>query len=456
MWANALVACLVGALAGLVAGQAGQVSTVAIVGERHVGTTWVQHQLEQCFAQDGLVFRPGLTRFKFWFQLDDRKARADTLTVVLFRGPHAWLEAMRSRPEHSPAHWNATLTAAPGPQAHRMGRPLQWETFYSRPWELPRSAMASDTGPSPEGHVHFGRRAECQRGYSRTEVMPCSARPDAHPSPSGSESDATHKATQKEAVDHGRPTPPLATHRQAHRAVYELHGNGIPYANILALRAAKLRNHADIARWAKGPVLLLRWEDLIENGTEALLQRVEQLSGVSRQCQAASPQKEQPNSPEAPSSKAGRPSDDLAHRQFLQRNIDWEAEALAGFHATNPAAPPPRSGGGPFGADPLGALGDTPEPGHHDGECPVAVFVVSRGSHGLRADALVLARALSSTLTAACVSIHVDTQPPRPVTHSDVIITLEHPLNHTYWDNPSGLSMWRVAAKTAGLVIHVP
>ena len=69
--------------------------------------------------------------------------------------------------------------------------------------------------------------------------------------------------------------------------------------------------------------------------------------------------------------------------------------------------------------------------------CRLTVLIAAASSsHGLDADGMVLSRALGGLLGQHCVEVFVGKAPPqRRLTHRDVVVTLEHPVNHTHWDD---------------------
>ena len=105
---------------------------------------------------------------------------------------------------------------------------------------------------------------------------------------------------------------------------YELRldGSGEPYENVLALRAAKIRNFLSTAEYDKVSALwILRYEDLIKQGTSKLIKKLEAATGTSARCIPFEAQGDR-----------HRRQLDMGMIKWLMEHVDWEAESLIGYH----------------------------------------------------------------------------------------------------------------------------
>jgi len=78
-----------------------------------------------------------------------------------------------------------------------------------------------------------------------------------------------------------------------HAPKYELldDGFGRPYSSIVTMRADKMRNFLSVAEfdWVK-QLLVVRYEDIFVDGTEALIKAIEELTSVNPTCDPFKPQ----------------------------------------------------------------------------------------------------------------------------------------------------------------------
>ena len=105
-------------------------------------------------------------------------------------------------------------------------------------------------------------------------------------------------------------------------ALYELRndGSGRPYDNLLQLRADKIRNFLQTARFRNVQQLyVLRYEDMVQNGTESLIRQLEERLGVTAQCKPTEPQQ-----------VPRRPLPD-GLVEWMRQHVDWETERLIGY-----------------------------------------------------------------------------------------------------------------------------
>eukprot|EP00545_Synedropsis_sp_CCMP1620_P012623 CAMPEP_0119026382 /NCGR_PEP_ID=MMETSP1176-20130426/35351_1 /TAXON_ID=265551 /ORGANISM="Synedropsis recta cf, Strain CCMP1620" /LENGTH=159 /DNA_ID=CAMNT_0006982083 /DNA_START=424 /DNA_END=903 /DNA_ORIENTATION=+ len=103
---------------------------------------------------------------------------------------------------------------------------------------------------------------------------------------------------------------------------YELRqdGSGKPFKNIMEMRAAKIRNFLEVADYPGiADLWLLQYEYLLQEGTDHLLRRIEEWTGMARQCEAYPPQERRVRN---------------ISRTFVRainEHLDWSAEALIGY-----------------------------------------------------------------------------------------------------------------------------
>jgi len=253
------------------------IKTIALLGERNSGTTWMLKELRRCYGQKIVVLNR-LTRHKHYFQLDDGKKHNQTLVIAEFRDPYQYILAMVDKPRRTTDH-----------------RQMDWKTFVETPWTTERAASDLKYANST-GRV-------CQEKFTYNEVIPCERNPEENEY-------LTQKRAGKELV---QSIP-----------IYELKrdGSGEPYDSIVDLRADKIRNHVlEVKEFPfVNDVVVVRYEDLLKFGTGPLHKEIFASAGIEPHCDPTPPQ---PN-------RAPRPvGDDF--KQWMDEHVDWEAEALIGY-----------------------------------------------------------------------------------------------------------------------------
>lgn len=216
-----------------------------------------------------------MTRYKHWFQhpkATTYEQRNGTLVIAMFRNPYDWLKAMRQQPHRAPAHLH-----------------LYWDEFLAQPWTMER--IGTDLNASTT--------SRCQQDFGYNQVISCANEP-----------------LPREAYDH---------HLQftEHRPFYEMKqdGSGEPFANILELRAAKIRNFLETKDYPSVvDVWPLRYEDLLSLGTKRLLDKITEKTGIPYKCN--------PFPIQPPRTKRK-----LSERyvKFVNKHLDWDAERLIGY-----------------------------------------------------------------------------------------------------------------------------
>eukprot|EP00980_Cylindrotheca_fusiformis_P030667 scaffold25199_cov152-Cylindrotheca_fusiformis.AAC.1 len=256
----------------------GPIRSIALLGERNSGTSWMTEELKDCFESEGIRVTSGLTKDKHFFQKDDSTIpKLSTVVVAMFRNPYDWAAAMNRRPHHSPEHLG-----------------LDIEEFLTKPWtmERPERDLPYSKFPGPI----------CQLGYSYKEVIPCLK--------------AKNTPLKKPKINPGY---------SSRDPQYELrqNGSGLPYDSIMQLRQSKIRNLMSIKSWDWiADFTVVRYEDLLEQGTEALIKHIENVTGVETQCTPSPP------APERLSTYELEPR----VTKLITSLLNWETEALVGYY----------------------------------------------------------------------------------------------------------------------------
>mmetsp|Transcript_28144 Transcript_28144/g.61310 ORF Transcript_28144/g.61310 Transcript_28144/m.61310 type:complete len:343 (+) Transcript_28144:119-1147(+) len=255
-----------------------KIKAISILGERNSGTRWLYDHLNECFNHSVPIKRE-LVRYKHWFQdptYNQSKILDDTLVVTIWRNVYEWVEAMRKTPHHASNHlW------------------LDWKVFVTRPWTTERVGgdllLASETGRL------------CQEGFRYNEVVSCLK----HPLPREYWQGRNHSYSERQPF-------------------YELRndGSGKPYNSVVDLRAAKIRNFLSTAEYDGVSALwILRYEDLIKEGTARLIKKLEAATGRRAKC-----------TPFAAQGDRHRRQLDMKMIKWLMKHVDWETEALIGYY----------------------------------------------------------------------------------------------------------------------------
>jgi hypothetical protein len=178
---------------------------------------------------------------------------------------------MRNVPHHAPAHLS-----------------LKWEDFIVKEWSMPRAGLdlkLKDGDP-------------CQEDFEYNQIVSCSVEP-----------------LPKESYGN-------KIRYSEHQPFYELRqdGSGKSFANIMDMRAAKIRNFMEVREYPGiADVWTIQYEYLLTKGTDHLLQKIEEWTGVKRQCDAFPPQ----NRRKRPISRT--------FAKYINKYLDWSAEGLIGY-----------------------------------------------------------------------------------------------------------------------------
>ena len=244
-----------------------------------------------------MTVKKELTRYKHWFQDNDpTRYPHDTLVVAQFRNPYDWLKAMEHVPHHSPAHLRTALKK----EDNKKKKPdntanNDWKVFLTKPWTMPR--IGSDLW------TNRTNQTLCQEHFLYRDLISCDLEP----------------------LPHAHYYPNTIRYSE-HQPFYEMRndGSGLPYDNILQMRTDKIRNFVQsVAEFAGvADVWVVQYEFLVHQGTQHLVDRVAEWTGVAPQCQGKPPQNRQPK-------KSRRVSPEYA--RFIRENLNWTVEALVGY-----------------------------------------------------------------------------------------------------------------------------
>lgn len=257
---------------------ANAIDTIALIGERNSGTTWMLRELRKCYGDSFRVLNH-MTRHKHYFQYNYEKyPYNNTLVVAEFRNPYQWLLAMIEKPRRCTAHRN-----------------MDWKTFVTTPWTTARA-------PSDMKHAN-STEPVCQERFRYHEVVSCERYPAPH--------------EYLVFKDKNRP-------KNQSIPIYELRrdGSGQPYSHVMEMRADKIRNHVLEVRefpFVKG-LVIVRYEDLLSHGTADLHSKVFEATGIRPHCAVTPPQPDRPQREMPDGFKA-----------WVDEHVDWDAEALIGY-----------------------------------------------------------------------------------------------------------------------------
>jgi hypothetical protein len=107
-----------------------------------------------------------------------------------------------------------------------------------------------------------------------------------------------------------------------HQPMYEMRndGSGEPYANIMEMRADKIRNFLSVKDYEGiADVWVVQYEYLLTKGTQELVDQVAKWTGVEPKCKPMPPQQ-----------RRNRPVEkEMA--DFIRANLNWTTESWVGF-----------------------------------------------------------------------------------------------------------------------------
>lgn len=181
---------------------------------------------------------------------------------------------------------------------------LNWKDFISRPWTMER--VGRDLDVMNDRTERTLDTVVCQEKFQFRDVVSCHQKP--YPS--------DHRFRNKTRTGH---------RFSEHQPFYEMRndGSGVPYANLLEMRAAKIRNMLNTSNYRGVRKLdIVRYEDLVARGTGGIIGRLEALTEIRARCATV------------PSQNRVRRKGvmDLETVQYVTEHIDWHAERLIGYN----------------------------------------------------------------------------------------------------------------------------
>ena len=282
-----------------------------LIGERNSGTKFVIEEIKSCFPPDryNMKIHRDYLRPKHFFQPIDMATRSRSMenhyVVSIFRSPVEWVAAMIEKPYHSPSHVRFDESSQP--------MPLAWQDFVNRPWTLQHY---NQTDHDWQDHILPQKREtrNCRYGFGFQEIIPCRWI-------------GANSTIPKHFWRAYEPIYELRTDRTAIRAPAgggELR-DGVPFDNIMQLRSEKIKNFLlEVPLIHRvGGYHAVRYEDLLANGTRAMLEQVATILGLPGIPDSCNPQLP------APDRRRRKIPDGL--RQWVEDNLILETERLLGY-----------------------------------------------------------------------------------------------------------------------------
>ena len=248
---------------------------------------FVSH-VSECFNYSIPVSRT-FTRYKHWFQYPNTtKYPHDTLVLAQFRNPYDWLLAMQHVPHHSPAHLRTNGATTDSRSAEN-----DWNIFLSKAWTTNR------TGEDLK--IVDKDNTICQEDFKYRDIVSCVLEPLPH---------TAYNYTLRYSE---------------HQPFYEMRndGSGRPYDNIMEMRTDKIRNFLSVANY-KGvaDLWVLQYEYLVLKGTQHLIDRIEEWTGIPPRCQAKPPQLRKPKASRVLLPEMAR---------YIRKHLNWTVEGWVGY-----------------------------------------------------------------------------------------------------------------------------
>jgi hypothetical protein len=209
------------------------------------------------------------------------------LVLAQFRNPYEWLKAMEHVPHHAPAHLRTQI----GADLLHHSANNDWQIFLTKPWTTER--VGADL-------LMHGDEL-CQEEFRYKDIVSCSVEPLPH-------SHYNHTLRFSE-----------------HQPFYEMRndGSGLPYDNIMEMRSDKIRNFLSVVDYpGVADVWNIQYEFLVQKGTQHLLDRIQQWTGITPQCSAKDPQTRAPKASRVISPEFA------AH---VRQHLNWTVEAMIGY-----------------------------------------------------------------------------------------------------------------------------
>ena len=188
-----------------------------------------------------------------------------------------------------------------------------WQIFLTKEWTMERVGedlevreQARRKGINDESLI------PCQEDFTYRDIVSCVKEPLPH-------SNYNHTIRYSE-----------------HQPFYEMRndGSGLPYANILELRSDKIRNFLSVRKFPNvADVWAVQYEYLLRTGTQNLLRRIQQWTGVVPDCQPHPTQVRQPK-------KTRFVTPEFA--KHVRLHLNWTVEAMIGYNIEWTREDPPR------------------------------------------------------------------------------------------------------------------
>jgi hypothetical protein len=272
----------------------GELKMISLLGERNSGTRWISNHLQECFSSSVKV-EHRLVRHKHWFQHDilpDIRIHNRTLVIALFRNPIDWVDAMRRKPHHAPMHY----------QKH-------WAEFVQIPWTLPKRPDLDVAFIEHEKRKNKNStKAFCHENFQPQQLMSCIK----YPFPKKQDFKKYLKNNNM-----GNVIPSFSGNLPR----YEFKENGQPYASILEMRAAKIKNFLSIKDWDWiMDVHVEQYERLLQRGTSHLIDYITSITGLSANC-----------TPIPSQIRPKKQSLDPEYIEWMNHHVDWKTEQLIGY-----------------------------------------------------------------------------------------------------------------------------
>jgi len=282
---------------------------IVVLGERHSGTDWMRNRIKECFPHADVSTQ--LQRMGYFFQDDEATARAKEvqklgrgvkhrekrnrkfpriIVVHVTLNAYDWLEQMRLSPDYAPDHVGTHEDLG-----HAV--PLDWEEFLSKPWTTER----------PETDLPFANKTGpvCQMDFSYDEVVSCVGPWD------------SMETTAAAGI--GDPMYELQNEGKRH---------GTPFASVLDLRSAKLRNHHGVLdSWPSVEKMIqVSYETTTQNFKTQLLHEILEFTGWNGGSYEHNGSTLPCNGNFLPPSLDSSSGMTLEFVDYVTKNIDWDTE----------------------------------------------------------------------------------------------------------------------------------
>jgi hypothetical protein len=236
-----------------------------------------------------------LTRHKHWFQYENTSLyEQDTLVLAQFRNPYEWLKAMEHVPHHSPAHMRTRTDKSLEELQAMSTAGNDWKIFLTKEWTTERVGLDLE--------MKGDEICQGQERFPFKDIVSCAVEPLP---------DSAYNYTIRFSEN---------------EPFYEMRndGSGKPYANIMEMRSDKILNHLDVKNF-KGvvDVWVLQYEYLLADGTQHLLDRIQEWTGIQPKCKAKDPQNRPPKKSRIINAE---------YAKFVRENLNWKTEALVGYY----------------------------------------------------------------------------------------------------------------------------